>query len=90
MRPKDCRTIPFRWDGTLDDLPLWIDAAGGRAISEASQPTALSALAAEVVLEYQSSNLSRLVLSAMVALARAHGLSCLVAPVRPNRNINTP
>jgi hypothetical protein len=42
------RTISFRWDGTLGDLPAGIDALGLRAIRDDSQPTALSALAAEV------------------------------------------
>ena len=84
------RAIPFRWDGTLEDLPPGIDAAGTRAVTEPSQPTALCALAAEVVREYQSAGLSRLVLLTMVALARAHRLSCLVAPVRPNRKHQYP
>ena len=42
------RTIPFRWDGTLEDLPAGMDAVGNRAIDDAGPPTALSALAAEV------------------------------------------
>jgi hypothetical protein len=42
------RTIPFRWDGTLADLPEGIDALGLRALNEDGPPTALSALAAEV------------------------------------------
>ncbi|HEY6792681.1 MAG TPA: hypothetical protein VI365_35755 [Trebonia sp.] len=39
------RTIPFRWDGTLDDLPAGIDAVGARAIAGTGSPTVLSALA---------------------------------------------
>ena len=78
------RAIPLSWDGTLEDLPPGIDAAGLRAIREEDPPTALSALAAEVDAEYQGSGLSRLVIAAMAALARAHGLRALVAPVRPN------
>lgn len=34
------RTIPFRWDGTLEDLPAGIDAAGLRAVGEAASPEA--------------------------------------------------
>jgi hypothetical protein len=45
------RTIPFRWDGTLEDLPKGIDAVGLRAVKEAALPTSLSALAAEVLTE---------------------------------------
>jgi hypothetical protein len=78
------RTIPFRWDGTLDDLPAGIDAVGLRAISDPGQPTAVSALAAEVVNGYQGSGLSGLVLAAMGMAAREHGLAPLLAPVRPN------
>jgi GNAT superfamily N-acetyltransferase len=78
------RTIPFRWDGTLDDLPPGIDALGLRAVAEAGTPTALSALAAEVDREYQGTGLSGLVIRAMAAIAAAHGLRRLVAPVRPN------
>jgi GNAT superfamily N-acetyltransferase len=78
------RTIPFRWDGTLADLPSGIDALGPRALSEDGPPTALSALAAEVDDAYQGSGLSKLMILTMAALARAHGLRSLVAPVRPN------
>ena len=78
------RTIPFRWDGTLEDLPAGIDAVGLRAVDEPDSPTALSALAAEVDGAYQGSGLSRFLLQAMAALARHAGLSHLVAPVRPS------
>jgi GNAT superfamily N-acetyltransferase len=78
------RTIPFRWDGTLADLPRGIDAVGLRAISDDAAPTALSALAAEVHREYQGAGLSGLVVQVMATLAREHGLRYLVAPVRPS------
>ena len=78
------RTIPFTWDGTLDDLPPGIDALGLRAIAEDGPPTALSALAAEIDKTYQGSGLSGLVIVTMAELARAHGLPNLVAPVRPS------
>jgi hypothetical protein len=78
------RTIPFRWDGSLKDLPAGIDAMGLRAVDEPNAPTALSALAAEVDAQYQSSGLSRFLLEAMAALARQAGLRNLVAPVRPS------
>src|ERR1019366_7574002 len=47
------RTIPFRWDGTLEDHPAGIDALGLRAIDDPEPPTALSALAAEVAEDQQ-------------------------------------
>ena len=74
------RTIPFRWDGTLADLPDGIDALGPRALGGDGPPTALSALAAEVDDGSQGSGLSRLVIVTMAELARAHGLGSLVAP----------
>jgi GNAT superfamily N-acetyltransferase len=77
------RTIPFRWDGTLEDLPTGIDAVGIRAVDDDAQPTALSALAAEVMDTYQGQGLSTVVIESMVVVARARGLGALVAPVRP-------
>jgi hypothetical protein len=77
------RTIPFRWDGSLEDLPAGIDAVGRRAVEEEAIPTALSALAAEVDAAYQGAGLSALVLRSMAVLAASAGLAPLVAPVRP-------
>jgi len=78
------RTIPFRWDGTLEDLPSGIDAVGLRAVDEPDDATALSALAAEVAREYQATGLSSLLIRAMGEVARRAGLSPLLAPVRPS------
>ena len=78
------RSIPFRWDGTLADLPAGIDAMGLRAVRDPSPPTVLSALAAEVLPGRQGSGLSRLVIEAMADRAAAAGFDALVAPVRPS------
>jgi hypothetical protein len=78
------RSIPLRWDGTLADLPAGIDAAGLRAVAERSEPTAVSALAAEVEADQQGRGLSPVVIEAMAAVARSAGLSPLIAPVRPS------
>lgn len=78
------RTIPFCWDGSLEDLPAGIDALGLRAVDDPRPPTALSALAAEVTADQQSRGLSPLVIQAMSAVARKAGLAPLVAPVRPS------
>jgi GNAT superfamily N-acetyltransferase len=78
------RTIPFRWDGTLDDLPAGMDAVGDRAIDDPGPATALSALAAEVADDRQRLGLSSLIIEAMAEAARRGGLSPLVAPVRPS------
>jgi hypothetical protein len=84
------RTIPFHWDGSLEDLPHGIDALGLRAVEEVSPPTALSALAAEVDRSVQGSGLSSFVIAAMGTLAAVHGLDPLVAPVRPNQKDQYP
>jgi GNAT superfamily N-acetyltransferase len=78
------RTIPFRWDGSLEDLPTGIDAVGLRAVSDDAPPTAVSALAAEVDSTRQGQGLSRLIIQTMAALTRDAGLAPLVAPVRPS------
>jgi hypothetical protein len=84
------RTIPFHWDGSVDDLPPGLDAAGERALNDGRAPTCLCALAAEVAADQQGQGLSSLVLQSMAACARAAGLSPLVAPVRPNRKDRYP
>jgi hypothetical protein len=78
------RAIPFRWDGSLDDLPPGIDAVGLQAVDDPRAPNALSALAAEVATDQQGRGLSRLVLQAMAEAARQADLEVLVAPVRPS------
>jgi len=77
------RTIPFRWDGTLDDLPHGIDAAGLRAVGDTRAPNVLSALAAEVAVDQQGRGLSGLLIQAMATAAREAGYASLAAPVRP-------
>jgi hypothetical protein len=78
------RSVPLRWDGTLADLPPGIDAAGLRAVTERAEPTALSALAAEVEGDQQGQGLSRVIIQAMPARGPAGRLGPLIAPVRPS------
>jgi GNAT superfamily N-acetyltransferase len=78
------RSIPFRWDGTLADLPAGIDAMGLRAVRDPAPPTVLSALAAEVLPDKQGSGVSRIVVGEMAERAAAAGFEALVAPVRPS------
>ena len=56
---------------------------GVRDRRQGRRPTALSALLAAVDPARQGRGLSRVVLRAMGALARRHGLGALLAPVRP-------
>jgi GNAT superfamily N-acetyltransferase len=79
-------TIPVLWDGTKDDLPSGLDAVLERGVGDAEcgrTPTTLSALAAMVAPSHQRRGLSAAVLQAMRATAAAHGLTALIAPVRP-------
>jgi GNAT superfamily N-acetyltransferase len=79
-------TIPVLWDGTKDDLPSGLDGVLERGVGDAEcgrTPTTLSALAAMVAPSHQRRGLSAAVLQAMRATAAAHGLTALIAPVRP-------
>ena len=80
-------TIPVAWDGTDAALGPGIDAtiaAGFELRATAGQPTAVSALAAEIPPRHQGRQLSRVLLQAMAGLARDAGLTHLIAPVRPS------
>jgi GNAT superfamily N-acetyltransferase len=78
------RSIPFRWDGTLADLPGGIDAAGLRALEDEGTPNTLSALAVEVADSVRGQGVSHLAIEALAAIAHGNGLGALVAPVRPS------
>lgn len=84
------RTVPFAWDGSMEDLPRGFDALGHRALDGVHPPTALSALAAEVLQGHQGAGLSRLVVTVMADLARAAGYAHLVVPLRPSRKDRYP
>ncbi len=73
-------------DGTDPGLGPGIDAApeAGFALRAAGgTPTALCALAAEILPRHQGHGLSAAVLRAMAGLASGAGLPHLIAPVRP-------
>lgn len=79
-------TIPLVWDGTRTDLPSGIDGAlerGSRDAELGRAPTTLSALAAIVAPSHRRQGLSSMILQAMRSTAAAHGLTALIAPVRP-------
>lgn len=77
------RSVPVRWDGTVEDLPDGIDGAIARAFDEGGANT-LCAMVIMVPRSVQSRGASRVALEAMAAIAREHGLGALIAPVRPN------
>jgi hypothetical protein len=77
------RCLPVRWDGTLDDLPAGIDEAIVRGLDEEGA-NVLCAMVIQVPRNLQGRGLSTAALKAMANIGRAHGLSALIAPVRPN------
>jgi GNAT superfamily N-acetyltransferase len=79
-------TIPVAWDGTDAGLGPGIDATVTAAFelrAAGGQPTAVSALAAEIAPRHQRRGLATVMLQAMAGLARDAGLTHLIAPVRP-------
>jgi GNAT superfamily N-acetyltransferase len=80
----DGLTVPVPWDGTAKGLPEGVAGALNSAFEPGVQPTALCALAAEIHPDHQGRGLSAVVLRAMADLAREHGFSDLIAPVRPS------
>src|SRR4051795_3999116 len=77
------RSIPVRWSGTVDDLPAGIDGAIARGFDEGCA-NVLCALLIAVAAGAQGRGLSRVALEGMLGLARTHGLTDLIAPVRPS------
>ena len=77
------RSIPIRWDGSVDDLPAGIDGAISRGFDD-GRATVLCALVIMIPNDLQGRGLSKLALEAMIELARRHALAGVVAPVRPS------
>ena len=75
-------TIPIRWDGTLADLPAGIDDAIVRSFED-ERADVLCALLIAIPRSHRGRHVSTDALRGMLAVARRHGLSALVAPVRP-------
>jgi GNAT superfamily N-acetyltransferase len=72
-------TLPVRWDGIPE--PRGVDWAMTNGVG--GEPSDLCAIVAVVAPEYRGQGLSTALLRRMSGLARAHGLDCLIAPVRP-------
>jgi len=77
------RSIPIRWDGTVEDLPAGIDGAIARGFDEGGA-NVLCALVIMVPRAVQGRGLSAEALKAMIEIARRQGLEALIAPVRPS------
>ena len=77
------RSIPIRWDGTVDDLPAGIDGAIARGFDE-GDANVLCALLIAVPRAVQRRGMSRLAVEAMREIAARHSLHGVIAPVRPS------
>lgn len=82
-------SLPLHWDGTIADLPAGIDGAIARGLDE-GDANVLCALLVVVPRDVQSRGLSAEALKAMRDLACAHGLTALIAPVRPSSKQHYP
>jgi hypothetical protein len=79
-------SIPCAWDGTVAGLPAGIDGLvedAFRLRAAGGTPTTLSALAIEIPPAHQRRRLSEPMLGAMREIAARHGLTDLIAPLRP-------
>jgi hypothetical protein len=83
------RSLPVRWDGTVDDLPAGIDGAIARGFDEGGA-NVLCAMVIMIPRDLQGRGLSAVALGAMAEIARLHGLESLIAPVRPSRKERYP
>jgi len=77
------RSIPVRWDGSVDDLPAGIDGAIARGFGEGGANT-LCALVIMVPRDLQSRGVSGLAVDALHEVAQRHGFGSVIAPVRPS------
>jgi GNAT superfamily N-acetyltransferase len=80
-------SIPCAWNATIEGLPAGVDGAlegAFRLRGEGGRPTALCALAIEIRPSRQGAGLSSRMVQTMAALGAAHGLSDLIAAVRPS------
>jgi GNAT superfamily N-acetyltransferase len=78
--------VPLVWNGAVADLPSSIAEILSRATADREAgraPNTLCALAAMVDPRSRGQGMSRVAVRAMLDLARAHGLTSLLAPVRP-------
>jgi len=86
-------TVPLVWDGAPETLPESIAEILGRATDDRARdrrPNTLAALAAIVSPRHRGKGLGTLLLREMQALAAAHRLESLIAPVRPTLKASYP
>jgi GNAT superfamily N-acetyltransferase len=83
------RSLPVRWDGTVDDLPRGIDGAFERAFEEGGA-NVLCAVGIGVPEALRGRQYSGRALERMLQVAREHGFPRLIAPVKPTLKYRYP
>jgi hypothetical protein len=79
-------SVPFAWDGTVAGLPAGWDGVVERAVDDLDRgrpATTAAALSITLARSHHGRGLSGRLLGGLRAIAAAHGLDGLVAPVRP-------
>jgi GNAT superfamily N-acetyltransferase len=76
-------SLPLSWNGSSGDLPAGIDGAIARGFDEGGA-NVLCAMLIAIPRKLRGQGFSALALQAMRELAGRHGLTALIAPVRPN------
>ncbi|MES1248827.1 MAG: GNAT family N-acetyltransferase [Actinomycetota bacterium] len=72
-------TVPVHWDGLAEPRGLdWVFSNG-----QAGEQTTLRACVATLLPAYRGKGIASVLLRRMAGLATAHGLDCMIAPVRP-------
>lgn len=87
-------SLPLNWQKPLEELPEGGIEWGSRTAVEQHKagikPNILCAYQIIVSREARGRGISRIAVETMIAEARQHGLSMLIAPVRPNRKADFP
>ncbi len=87
-------SLPFLWDPAVEDLPEggwdWVFLKAIEDHKAGLQPNIQSAIQIAIHPDYQSQGLSSSMVNAMRNIARSHGFTNLVAPVRPNQKSKYP
>ena len=83
------RSLPVRWDGTLEDLPRGIDGAFARAFEERGA-NVLCAVGIGVPAALRGRQYSGRALERMLQVAREHEFPKVIAPVKPTLKYRYP
>ncbi|MFT4415910.1 GNAT family N-acetyltransferase [Fredinandcohnia humi] len=80
-------SVPFQWNGTIEDLPGGWDDVLGRSVNEYNnglEPNAVSAIAIVVDPAFRGKKISDVMVHTMKELVRKKKITQMVAPVRPS------